>query len=378
MKKNGKIAFVSNTSWSVYNFRLGIIKRLLALGLEVIIIAPNDDYSQKLKDLGCHFFPLSLDNYSTNPLKDIRTTFQLWNLYRQLKPDYIFHYTIKPNFYGTIAAFLNGIPSIAITTGLGHLFFSNPIVTFITTNLYRLTGKLTKEIWFLNESDRITFIEKELVAPEKTFLLPSEGVNIEHFSPQPRRTFSNKTIFLYAGRMLKNKGVALLEKASNILQQRGYEIEVQLLGDISRYIPNGITPEQLNRWQIEGHIRYLGITADVRPFIANADCIVFPSYYGEGISRILLESASMEKAIISTDHVGCREVVEDGKNGFLIPIKNVVALVKAMEQFLSLNATDRKAMGKFGREKVKREFEEEKIISIYLEKIACQDKIPVQ
>ena len=360
------VAFVANTSWSIYNFRLGIIKKLLSLGIKVVVVAPPDDYSSKIKSLGCDFYPISLDNYGYNPVRDFKTLIQLRKIYKKTRPGFIFHYTVKPNIYGTIAAKFCKIPSIAVTTGLGHLFLKNRLVTFISFGLYRIVGRLSQQIWFLNEDDKALFLKKKIIKPKKAFLLNSEGVDTDYFAPMNVQRDDDKTIFLYAGRLLKDKGVELLVEVSKQLQKEYSNIEVHLLGFVDESNPNSVLKKQLNTWEASGYIKYRGETDDVRPYIAAADCVVFPSFYKEGISRILLEAASMAKPIITTNQTGCREVVEDGVNGFLCEVKDISSLYHSMQDFIALSNTHQIKLGKNGRKKVLNTFDELLIIAIYL------------
>ncbi len=367
-----KVVLVGNTAWSMYNFRLGLIKALVKQGIKVIIFAPKDDYSDKLVATGCEVHDLKLNNYSLNPFHDIATFIQLIKLYKEVRPDFSFHYTVKPNIYGTLAATYCGIPSIAITTGLGHLF-KNKFITYISTILYRLAGKFSKEIWFLNKEDMNLFFEKRIVSIKKSFLLHSEGVNTSYFAPVESDKNEDKIIFLYAGRILKDKGIEILVEATRKLKENYNNFEVQILGFIDENNPNGITKRQIEEWESAELIKYMGETDDVRTFIANSDCIAFPSFYKEGVSRILLEAASMAKPIITTDWVGCREVVEDGVNGFLCKVKDVKSLGEKLEKFINLNEKERLIMGRNGRKKVLREFEEQKIIYHYFNTLKIRD-----
>jgi glycosyltransferase involved in cell wall biosynthesis len=374
MKKNvGTIAFVANTSWSIYNFRRGVIKVLLENKYKVVVIAPVDEYSSKLQDLGCTFFDVNIDNYGTNPLKDLSTIFKLINLYYKIKPNLIFHYTIKPNIYGTIAAYINRIPSIAVTTGLGHLFYRNFFTKKITKLLYRLTGHLCTEMWFLNKQDIIDFTKEGIVKQDKIILLNSEGVDTEYFKPIFKPYVdNNKIIFLYAGRLIRDKGLDILLEVAEKMKNK--LIEFQVLGFIDDKNPNSISLNEIMDKHNKGIITYLGHTDDVRPFIAQADCIIFPSFYREGISRLLLEGASMGKSIITTDNVGCREVVEDGINGFLCQPNSVESLRAAINEFINMTKEEKQLMGDTGRQIVEREFSEKQIIDFYLKKIKPFEK----
>ena len=340
------------------------------MGYEVLIIAPKDSLSAKLVAEGFSFQSLYLDNYGSNPLNELRTMRQLIRIYRKYDIQFIFHYTIKPNIYGSLAARRCGIPSVAITTGLGHLFsFSNPVFKKLTGALYRFAMRFSKEVWFLNEVDQKTFVDNHIVPKAKTFLLPSEGIDINWFKSAMDNSYIPPLNFLFAGRIIWDKGLKEFAEAAEAIQQVNPNVNFQLLGFIDPSNPNAVPFEQIEAWQRQGILQYLGETADVRPFIENCCCLVFPSFYREGISRILLEAAAMSKPIITTDNVGCYEVVDDGVNGYLCEPRNSEDLINKIKTFLLLSPEERRQMGRNGRKKIIREFDEEIIIKEYLRTI---------
>ncbi len=370
MHHSKKIALVSNTSWSVYNFRLGLIKRLQKLGHDVTIIAPRDNFTAKLVSEGFSFHHIYTNNYSTNPLNDLRTINHLRKIYKKNNFDFIFHYTIKPNIYGTLAARWCNIPSVAITTGLGRLFsYNNKIVKSLSKRLYQVAARYSKQVWFLNESDLNTFIDKGITHKENTFLLPSEGINLQKFQPNRiSQTEKTKTLtFLFAGRIIWDKGVKEYVEAAKTIKEKYPDINFQILGFVDPSNPNSVPYEYIQEWQRKKVITYLGETEDVRPFLEKSSCLIFPSFYNEGISRILLETAAMARPIITTDNVGCRDVVKDGYNGFICVPKDVTSLVQKIEQFIELTSSKKKLMGLNGRKVVVQNFDEEIIIQKYID-----------
>lgn len=375
MKRSNKkskptIALVANSSWSIYNFRLGLIRALLDEGHNIVVIAPRDNFTSKLVSEKITFKEIHMSNYGKNPFGDVKLCHQLYKIYKKEQVDFIFHYTIKPNIFGTIAAFFGRIPSILVITGLGQLFnFSNWVVRWITLFLYRIATLLSKEVWFLNENDRDIFKYKRIVRGKKTKVLPSEGIDTEWFRSTKERDPRPPTKFLFAGRLIKDKGVIVYAKAAKIIKSKYPDTEFELLGFIDTNNPNAISYKQIEEWQKEKILSYLGETTDIRPYFENADCLVFPSFYREGISRVLLEGAAMELPIITTNNVGCREIVQHGKNGFLCTPQDIDSLVDQIEIFLELGAQDRMVMGKLSRKKVSREFGEERVISIYAQKL---------
>jgi glycosyltransferase involved in cell wall biosynthesis len=360
---------VANTSWSLYNFRLGLIRRLQDEGYDISVIAPKDSFTSKLVSEGITYHEIDMSNYGTNPFSEIKLIYSFYKLYKKIDPDLIFHYTIKPNIYGTIAAGLCRKPSIIVTTGLGHLFqFSNFMVRMITLFLYRVAAILTKEVWFLNDNDRDIFIYKRIVRKSKTKVLKSEGVNVDWFKPRKDKKFYIDR-FLFAGRLIWEKGVAEYVEAARIIKEKYPRVRFELLGFIDQSNPKAIPYEYISNWQKQKVIKYLGETTDIRPYLEKATCLVFPSYYREGVSRVLMEAASMETPIITTDNVGCRDIVDDGKNGFIVEPQNIPSLVKAIEEFIEMDDQDKLVMGKLGRKKMVEGYAEEKIIEQYISTI---------
>ena len=362
-----KIAFVSNTSWSIYNFRIELIRSLIAHGFDVFVLAPKDSYSTKIISEGARFVPIGLENYSVNPIKDIQLFIQLYRLYRLHHFDHIFHYTIKPNIYGSLAAKLTNTSSVAITTGLGRLFnFSNPFIRRLSLFLYKVAAKSAREVWFLNSRDQADFIRLGIVSKKRTCILPSEGINTNKFVPGQQNKPTSFTRFLFAGRLLKDKGLLEYVDAARFIKSTDPKVKFEVLGFLDDQGSNAVKLNEIMEWHRSGVIHYLGSTEDVRPYIARADCLVFPSYYREGISRILLEAASMETPIITTKNIGCEEVVKHGVNGLLCKPRSSESLVHCINEFLALCHEDRKVMGKQGRIFVKEHFDLARIITIYL------------
>ncbi|MCM5527618.1 glycosyltransferase family 4 protein [Parasegetibacter sp. NRK P23] len=359
------IALVANTSWSMYNFRRGLIRALRAQGHKVLVIAPQDNFSAALVAEGVEFVPLYIDNYGTSPLNEWRTFWTLVRIYRQYAPGLIFHYTIKPNIFGTLAASFCKIPSVAVITGLGHTF-SKSWMTGLVVPLYRLAMKRSKGIWFLNEQDKAVFVQRKIGDPSRMMVLPGEGVDTNFFYASGKIP-AHPISFLYAGRMLKDKGVEDFAAAAAIVKRKHPGVTFRMVGFIDQENPNSITVQKLLEWQQEKTVEYLGESTDIRPFIHAADCVVLPSYYGEGLSRVLMEASSMAKPIITTRNVGCEQLVDEGKNGFLCNTKDPADLALQMEKMVDKSPDELKSMGLRSRAMIKEKYEESGIINIYLD-----------
>ncbi|SEL59213.1 glycosyltransferase family 4 protein [Parapedobacter koreensis] len=365
-----KIGFIANTAWSMYNFRLGVMKMLASYGAEIYVVAPYDDYADKFAAFSIQFKPLTcLNAKGTNPLGDYLLYRELRQILKIIRPDFLFTYTIKPNIYGLLATKSLQIPTIAVITGLGHGLAKKGILSAVIKMFYRFALKHSVKTWFLNNDDLTFFIKNNILTEQKTLLLSGEGVDIEYFRrfvPYP----DDKTVkFLYTGRFLYEKGVEDFVKAIEQLKQRGLQVEGELLGFANVLNPSAIKIETIRLWESKQIIRYLGATDDVRPYLENTNCLVFPSYYNEGMPRCLLEAASMEVPAITTNTIGCREVVKDGETGYLTEPKDVSSLVAKMEAFVRLPLVYKKEMGKNARKKVEKDFSEVKILAVYLEQL---------
>jgi len=349
----------------MFNFRHGLLKQLLAEGYKVTIITSPDEYSDKLRTMGCIVIDLPIAGKGTNPLQDLHLLYSLYRLYLSTKPNFIIHYSIKPNIYGSLAAKFAGIPSLAITTGLGYTFVNDNWVAKVARRLYKLAFRYPKEVWFLNQDDRHVFLENGLVVSSKAVLLHGEGVNLTHFKPEANCQMDSCFRFLLIARMLWDKGVGEYVEAAKTIKNKYPTVIFQLLGDCGFANPSMIERSQVDKWEAEGIIEYLGSTGDVRPMIAQADCVVLPSYR-EGIPRTIIESAAMAKPVITTDVPGCRDVVIPGETGMLCPVKDANALAICCEQMLGLSSSAREKMGLNGRDFMLRKFDEKLVIAQYL------------
>lgn len=362
-----KIAIVANTSWYVYNFRKELILELLENGHQVVTVAPvyMDEYSQKLIDMGCAHFNVNMDNKGTNPIKDIATFFSFISIYKKARPEMIFHFTIKPNIYGTLAAKFLNIPCINNISGLGTLFIKEGFATLVAKILYKISQNHPKHIFFQNNEDHEHFLKLGLVKKEKSSVLPGSGVDTVRFSPAEKKNNDGKFVFLLIARMLKDKGIVEFVKAAEIVKSTHDHCEFQLLGFMDDKNRTAVTHKEMSEWIEQGNIKYLGSTDTVEDFIKNADCVVLPSYR-EGTPRSLLEAASMGKPLITTDAPGCRNVLIDNENGYFCKVKNARDLALKMIKMAELSKEDLKKMGERSRQLITERFGVEQVIREYL------------
>ena len=380
MKRNKAlhIAFVANTSWSMYNFRIEVLRFFISRGFKVSVIAPFDSFTSKLLAEGVDYIPVSLHNYSLNPFRDFLTFFQLYRIMRKNRFDHVFLYTIKPNMYGGLAAWWTRTSYTAAVTGLGRfLTFQNSILNRLTIGMYKLCLKGASECWFLNDHDKNLFIELDIVESEKSYLLPSEGINTQKFRPRQRKQDSGIIRFLFAGRLLKEKGIEDFVSLARHIKSIYPRVKFEVLGYIDRRNPHSIHLDQLHSWQKEGYIKYIGANEDVRPYLERADCIVLPTKYQEGKSRILLEACSMEKPVITYENHGCSDIVIHGKTGWVCHDRTTLGLVEAATEFLDMTPAARIEMGKMGRAFVKKKFDVREIVQIYAQKLSSYGVISV-
>jgi glycosyltransferase involved in cell wall biosynthesis len=385
MPSKRSIAFVANTSWSIYKFRLYLIKKLIEQGLSLYVLAPRDEYTPQFEHIqGLTYIELTkFRGKSIYPLHDIQLYRELLGHYRQIRPDLIFHYTIKANIFGTLAAARTKSASISVITGLGYAFSGNRILQHTVQVIYRGVLQKNEEVWFLNGDDRRIFIKEKLIRKEKAFLLPGEGVDTVAFYPSPYANgaitpLSDSSVqqahtgqpvtFLLIGRIIRHKGIHEYIRAAETLLQRGLKARFQLLGFFDDNNPVAISRQQVEEWVGQGIITYLGHTDNVAPFIERADCIILPSYR-EGMPLSLLEGASMCKALIATDTAGCREIIRDGINGYLCRNKDSGDLAEKMEKYYHLPAAEKRQMGIAGRDRVMEQYTKEIVAGIYLDKI---------
>jgi glycosyltransferase involved in cell wall biosynthesis len=359
------ICLVCNTAWAIYTYRHGLIRTLIGKGVTVIVIAPRDRTFALLEQMGCRCIDLFVASKGTNPRDDLRTMGALYRHYRQIRPHVVFHYTIKANIYGSIAAWLARVPSIAVNTGLGYVFIQKSRAAVVAKALYRFAFRFPREVWFLNRDDQAAFLEGRLLAhPERMRLLNGEGVDLDHFAYSPPQR-NGRFTFMLVGRLLWDKGVGEYIDAARTLRARHPEVRFQLLGPVGVDNPSAISLDEVRAWEREGIVEYLGEAHDVRAHMTQADCVVLPSYR-EGVPRTLMEASAMGRPIVATDVPGCREVVDDGVTGLLCEARSAASLAEKLEQMMTMSCDERQAMGERGRAKVAAQFDETAVVERYL------------
>mgnify|MGYP000606608669 CR=1 FL=1 len=358
------ILITVNAAWNVLNFRRPLIEALQADGHSLTVLAPPDDAVEALRGLGCTFVPLEMDVKGLSPHRDLALMHRLRRHFQDLAPDAILSFTIKNNIYGALAARGLGVPFVPNVTGLGTAFLSTGLLQRIAEALYRTAFRPLPLVFFQNQDDRDLFLDRKLVYREQARLLPGSGIDLDRFAPTPLPN-GPEVCFLLIARLLRDKGILEYVEAARTLRAEGALARFQLLGPLDGQSRAAISREMVEDWHREGCIIYLGESRDVRYEIGAADCVVLPSYYREGVPRVLLESCSMQRPIITTDNVGCRDVIEDQHTGFLIPVRDAVSLVKACRAMIAAGPNRRREMGQAGRAKMAREFDQALVVDAY-------------
>ncbi|MFM4841664.1 glycosyltransferase family 4 protein [Aeromonas veronii] len=364
-----KIVISSNTSWSIFNFRLELV-RFLAKSYQVEIIAPKDPYSDKLRDMGFVVHEIDMASSSIAPFQDIATLLAYWKLLHKIKPDYYLGFTAKPNIYGGFIAGLIGCKVINNIAGLGRTFSSSGLLQSLMQLLYRVGLSRSQHVFFQNKDDQALFLGSGLLKNTHHSVLPGSGVDINRFtckqvkSPCATDSASPSLVFLFSARLLLEKGIREYISATSQLKAIYPDCIFQVLGK------QGGTAAELPKAELDeacqnGTIEYLGTTDNVVAVLHHADCFVLPSYYREGVPRSLLEAGSCGLPLITTDSVGCRETVMDGVNGYLISPRSSDALFDAMKKMVELDMSKRHEMGLASRHYMENHFSEALVLQQY-------------
>jgi glycosyltransferase involved in cell wall biosynthesis len=363
------ITLSANTSWYLYNFRASTIRRLLHEGYRVLCLSPEDAYSRKLvQDLHCEWLPLRMDNQGTNPLQDAVLVLRLWRYYRQFSPVAALHFTVKNNVYGTWAAYALRVPAINNISGLGTAFIHTGLVPAIVRMLYKTSQRFAHRVFCQNEEDYAQLLAEKLVAATHLELLPGSGVDLERFHPALKKVPTRPFRFLYAGRMLADKGLYELVEAFRSIIQDGVECSLWLSGFADVENVSSIAQQQLSQWGEEAGIEWLGASDAMETVYADVDCVVLPSYR-EGMPRSLLEAGAMGLPVVATDVPGCRNIIQHGFNGLLCASRSSASLKQAMLQMLAMPAGERAALGDNGRRRVEEKFSDAVVVQATLRAI---------
>lgn len=356
-----KIIILANNDVGLYKFRKELIEKLLEQ-YEVHIALPYGAFVENLIKEGCIFHAIEFSSRGTNPFHDIKLLNKYKLLIQQIEPDVVLTYTIKPNIYGGIACSFLGIPYITNITGLGTAVQNRGVLSIITTTLYRFSLRKAKKVFFQNEAN-LNFMKKRNIVKDNYDLLPGSGVNLEQYMPidYPKGDTVN---FIFVARVMKEKGIDQYLDAAEYIGNKYANTKFHIYGSCSDEYRS-----VLEEKSSEGRVVYHGAVKDMIPVYEMSSCTIHPTYYPEGMSNVLLESCACARPIITTGIPGCKEIVDDGKNGFVCKTQNTSDLIEKIERFLEMSLADKEKMGLYGREKVQKNFDRNIVIEKYMKEI---------
>ena len=357
-----RVLILANIDMGLYKFRRELLEELVKEN-EVYFCVPDGEFVESIKEIGCKFVPCTLMNrHGTNPIQELKLISFYKKVLREIKPDIVFTYTIKCNAYGGMACASLGVPYVANVTGLGTAIENGGLMQKVSLTLYKRGLRKAQKVFFQNTENR-DFMVSHGVVQGAYDMLPGSGVNLNQYEVFPYP--DGETVdFVFIARVMKEKGIDQYLDAAKEIRKRHPEARFHICGFCE--------PEYDGRLQEEadkGTVIYHGLVADMKPIYQMISCTVHPTYYPEGLSNVLLESAASGRPIITTDRSGCREVVEDGVNGYVVKQQDSQDLIDKIEKFLSLSVDERKAMGLAGRAKVEREFDRQIVIRKYKEEV---------
>ncbi|MCK5348607.1 MAG: glycosyltransferase family 4 protein [Desulfobacula sp.] len=362
---NKKIIYFITEDWYFWSHRLPIAKAAKDMGNEVIIVTRVNKHLQRIKGEGFRVIPIQLERQGKNVLKELRSLFEIIRIYSREKPDIVHQVAVKPVIYGSIAAIMTRIPVVInALAGLGFIFVNKgPKAGFIKhvfILLYKIVYR-SKSITglFQNPEDRDFFVSAGLIDKNRTKLIMGSGVDTSLFDISAEQ--KGVIRILFAGRMLWNKGVGELVAAGKILYSKGIKTQIILVGKPDKENPRAISKNILQSWHDKGVVEWWGYQENMVKIISACHIIALPTTYGEGVPKILIEAAASGRPVVATDVPGCREIVKDGQNGFLVQPHDIESLAEALEKLVK-DSDLRSRMGRRGREIVKSDFSEEIVV----------------
>lgn len=358
-----KILILANNDIGLYNFRKELLEELVKQKYTIYISLPNGKKIKALEQIGCKFIETDIDRRGTNPIKDLKLILKYNRIIKNIKPEIVLTYTIKPNIYGGLSCRIKRIPYIANVTGLGSMFQKNGILSKILVVMYRKALRKSQKVFIQNIENKKILIEKNIIKEEQCKLIPGSGVNLERFCKEDYP--DDKTLkFLFIGRIMKEKGVGEYLETAKVIKEKYPNTEFHILGRFEEEEYK----EKIERLQEKNIIIYHGLVPDSKPYIAQSHCTILPSYH-EGKSNVLLETAATGRPIITTNVAGCEEIVEDEKTGFIARVKDTKDLIEKVEKFIKFSNEQRKIMGELGRKKMENEYDRNIVIDAYLKEI---------
>jgi len=354
-----RILLLSNTAFSIRKFRKELILSLIEKGYEVILSLPEND-SNLEKELGCKIFAIPYKRRSKNPIQDLLLIQNFYQLFKQVNPDLILSFTIKPNIYGSFSSMMSGHKQLCTITGTGQSFTKKNWLYYSVIFLYKLAFSRHKIIIFQNEFDRDIFFETNMYK-NKAIVLSGSGVNLNTFELKP---FPNdETIrFIFVGRIMRLKGFDLYLNTAKIIHQLYPNVQFNCVG----FIEEKEYEHKIERAIDEGYLTFYPYQDDIRSMLEHNHCLILPSISGEGIPNSVLEANAIGRPCIVSDSPGCRQIINNGYNGYLFEVGSYISLIEKVKQFIELDHLDKIQMGKNGRMHVENNFSREKVNQDYL------------
>jgi glycosyltransferase involved in cell wall biosynthesis len=375
------ISIIGNQAFSLLNFRGPLIAYLVGRGHEVLALAPDYDEAMRaaVRALGASPVDYSLSRTGMNPLRDIADMLRMVILLSKLKPDITLAYAFKPVIYGTLAAWLAQVPlRFATIEGLGYVFsptkgrerLKRKMLKAVVVLLSAAALRQAEGVFFLNNDDLAEFSRRHILPPHNAILMGGIGVDLSEWAVAPPVT--KPVTFLLAARLLREKGIVEYARAARLIKQRHPRVRFILLGSLDTN-PGALSRSEIEEWTADETLEWPGYVPDVRCWLEQTSVFVFPSYYREGVPRITQEAMAMARPVITTDAPGCRETVIDGKNGFLVPVRNADALADAMERFI-LQTELIERMGQASRSIAEERFDVHKINQVILQEMSISKR----
>lgn len=358
-----KILIMVNRDFVLYNFRIELVERLLQENYKVYICLPYGEKVDKMIAMGCKFVPVEIDKRGKNPFRDLKLIRSYRTILKRIQPDMLLMYTTKVNIYAGILAGRMKIPYLMNVSGLGTALEYKSIIQKLMISLYKKAARHAKCLFFQNSENQAFFEEHRMYSGSQQ-LIPGSGVNLKRWHLMDYPDSIHGVEFLFIARVIKEKGIEEYLAAAKQMKAEYPDTKFHVLGPC-----DGEYEDVLEEYEKNGVIQYHGMVQDTREFLKRAHCTIHPSYYPEGISNVLLESAACGRPVITTNRSGCRETVEDGVTGFVFEQKNRAALIRCVRKFMKMGNEERRAMGIAGREKMVREFDREIVVEAYLKKI---------
>lgn len=364
------ILFIANADWVFLQHRVPFSKALLKKNNQIKVVCKKTGDEELIKNLGIGVIPVDFSRRGVNIVRELLTLFRLFYVIAKEKPDVVFNLTVKPVLYGTLVSRILRFNVVNIICGLGYVFTdqSNKGLRNMTVKFYKFVFKYKKAYTvFENKDDLGLFLNSKIIKRNYSFkVVNGVGVDLEKFKPEYNNPDEQKLIILLPARMLWNKGIKEFIEAAELLREQYInKVYFKLIGKIDKGNPEAISREYLNRVDINGYLKWEGFKSDMVSEYAKANIIVLPSYYGEGLPTVLAEACAMGKPIVTTNSVGCRECVEEGVNGFKVPVKSISALAEAIEKLI-ISEELRGQFGKASRKLAEKKFDQKQIINQYM------------